>query len=529
MLHPILLDGQWTASENSGVFHAWDPATGNPLPDLFPVSRWSDLERMLEVACRAAGELQKLPVETPARFLDAFAGALEREAGAVCKQAALETGLAFSPRLKDVELPRTVSQLRQAALAVRERSWGLPAIDSKLNIRSHLAALGPVWCIGPNNFPLAYNGICGGDFASAIAAGNPVIAKAHPCHPETTRKIACLALEAAQATGMPAGSVQMFYRCDNADGLRMAADRRLGAIGFTGGRPAGMALKAAADAVGKPVFLEMSSINPVVILPGAMREKRDEIVSQFCTSCLMAAGQFCTNPGFVLLPAGADGAAFIRSVAEKFASQPAGTLLSSAVRDALAKNTAILVNAGAELIVGGRPAEGPRFAMENTLLRVDASRFLASPAVFQTELFGAASLVVVARDVQQMVDVLEQLEGNLTGSVYWSRQGDDSGALDAVSRPLRLRVGRLLHDKMPTGVAVTASMNHGGPFPATGHPGFTAVGFPASIRRFAALHCYDNVPASHLPEILQDRNPDGRAWRLVDNEWTRADVVSRNP
>lgn len=524
MTDTILLDDQWVVADASSTFQASDPATGQPLPERYPVSRWSDLDRMLDVAVRASGELRELSPTIPARFLELFADALEQDATGICELAALETGLPFAPRLKDVELPRTIQQLRQAAAAARDGSWALPTIDSRLNIRSWMAPLGPVWCIGPNNFPLAYNGICGGDFAAAIGAGNPVIAKAHPCHPGTTQRIAGLALTASRQSGLPQGTIQMFYRCESADGLRMAGDPRLGGIGFTGGRTAGTALKQAADAVGKPVYLEMSSINPVVILPGALQERAEEIVGQFCTSCLMAAGQFCTNPGFVLVPAGAAGDAFVAAVAEKFSASPAGTLLSTVVRDSLLANIGRLTAAGAELLAGGRSAGAGRFAVENTLLRITARQFLADPVLFQTELFGAASLMVVAEGIDQMEEVLGHLEGNLTGSIYWSRQGQDDDACAAVTRILRPRVGRLLHDKMPTGVAVTAAMNHGGPFPATGHPGFTAVGFPATLRRFSALHCYDGVREAVLPAALRDRNPNGQMLRLVDGSWTRDDV-----
>ena len=182
----------------------------------------------------------------------------------------LKRRLPGAPRLKDVELPRTTSQLRQAAAAAREGSWALPTIDTKLNIRSCLASIGPVWVFGPNNFPFAFNSVAGGDFAAAIAAGNPVIAKANTSHPGTTRRVAELAQQAAEKTEMPSGTVQLIYRTSHADGLRLVADARTGATGYTGSRHAGLALKAAADAAGKPIYLELSSINPVVILPGAI-------------------------------------------------------------------------------------------------------------------------------------------------------------------------------------------------------------------------------------------------------------------
>lgn len=521
----ILIADQWLPAIASGEFHAWNPATGEALPELFPVSKREDLERLLAASATAAWELRAVPAGRLAAFLEDFGSRLDGDATAICELASRETGLPVAPRLKDVELARTTNQLRQAAAAARDGSWAMPTIDTKLNIRSHFAPIGPVWCIGPNNFPLAYNGVCGGDFAAAIAAGNPVIAKAHPCHPATTELIARHALAASQAAGLPAGTVQLFFQCSPADGLWMAADKRLGAIGFTGGRHSGLALKAVADAVGKPVYLEMSSINPVVILPGALVERFDDIVGQFCASCLMAAGQFCTNPGLVILPAGEAGERFVATVRDRFAAAPAGTLLSAGVRDGLVAGIQKLVAGGADLLVGGKAEPGPRFAVQNSLLQVSGGQFLAQPDTFQSEVFGAASLMVVAESPGQMCAIVDSLEGNLTGSIYWSQRGTDDEACATISAALRPRVGRLLHDKMPTGVAVTAAMNHGGPFPATGHPGFTAVGFPATLRRFAALHCYDACRVATLPVDLRDQNPNGQMLRLIDGHWTTGPVV----
>ena len=179
---------------------------------------------------------------------------------------------------------------------------------------------------------------------------------------------------------------------------------------------------------------------------------------------------------------------------------------------------------GAEIVVGGRERAEGGYSFDNTLLRVDGATFLKSPQALQTEAFGPVSLVVVARDVDQILDILDHVEGNLTGTIYSNRQGSDDALYDRIEPALRARVGRLLNDKMPTGVAVSPAMNHGGPFPATGHPGFTAVGIPASLRRFGMLQCYDNVRPSRLPLALRDKNPNGRMWRLVDGSWNQGDV-----
>ena len=523
-LQPVLIAGQWRAARAAGTFHATNPATGERLPDDFPTSTWEDCEAALAAAEEAATMMRAAPPEQLATFLSNYAGRIEARAAEIVETAHAETGLPISPRLAAVELPRTAVQLRQAAAAALEGSWALPTIDTKINLRSVLEPLGPVLVFGPNNFPYAYNGVAGGDFAAAIAAGNPVIAKAHPSHPGTSRLLAVEALAAVAESGLPPAAVQMIYNIVPEDGLRLVADARLGAVGFTGSRAGGLKLKAAADAVGKPIYLELSSLNPVVILPGALAERGPKIVEEFTTSCLMASGQFCTNPGLVILTAGAATEAFVAAVAEQFAAAPVAPLLSAVVARGLQTSVAVLQTAGAQLLTGGQPVAGPGSRFNNTLLRVSGDDFLKAPEKLQTEAFGNASLFVIARDTAQVAAILEHLEGNLTGCFYSDTQGSDDTEYLTLAPLLRRRVGRLLNDKMPTGVAVSPAMNHGGPFPATGHPGFTAVGIPAALRRFAMLACYDNVRPARLPASLGDKNPNGKMWRLIDGHWSQGDV-----
>jgi NADP-dependent aldehyde dehydrogenase len=521
-IQPILIAGQLRAAKSSGTFRAEIPATGEKMPDEFPTSVWSDCDDALNAATEAASILRVTPPKQIAKFLTRFAERIEARKNDIVEFAHHETALPKSPRLADVELPRTTNQLRQAAAAALEGSWALPTIDSKINLRSTLAPIGPVLIFGPNNFPFAFNGVSGGDFAAAIAAGNPVIAKAHPNHPNTTRLLAEEAFAAVRETGLPPATVQMIYNLAPEDGLKMAADKRLGAVGFTGSRAAGLKLKTAADAVGKPFYAELSSLNPILVLQGALAERGEKLVEEFSGSCLMAVGQFCTSPGLTILFAGDAAEKFIAGVKAKLESATPGTLLSSGVGKNLAASVKILRDAGAEIVTGGSPLAGNRFA--NTLLRVSGEKFLASPEKLQTEAFGNASLVVIARDENEVEKILAHLEGNLTGGIYSDTNGSDDALYEKFAPVLRSRVGRLLNDKMPTGVAVSPAMNHGGPFPATGHPGFTAVGIPASLRRFAALHCYDNVRPARLPAALKNTNPNGKMWRLIDGNWSQGDV-----
>ena len=524
-LQPILIDGQWRQARAAGTFRAENPATREPLPDEYPISAWDDCDEALAAANRAFAVLRTLPGDRLAEFLDAFAAGIEARQGELVEMAHIETALPKSPRLAGVELPRTTNQLRQAAAAAREGSWRLATIDTKANIRSCLAPLGPVWVFGPNNFPFAFGSASGGDFAAVIASGNPVIAKANSSHPGTTRIFAELAEAARQTAALPAATVQLIYRTSHADWARVAADPRTGAIAYTGSRSAGLKLKAAADAAGKPIYLELSSVNPVVVLPGALRERGAELAEEFTSSCLMGTGQFCTNPGLVLLVQDDATDAFVRQVAERFQAAPVGTLLSGSVQQALQASVKTLCEAGARVVAGGKPGGGPGCHHSNTLLSVTARQFLSRAEALQTEAFGNSSLLVIAENLAELCEAIDQLEGNLTGCVYSDTAGSDDAAYDRIAPSLRQHVGRLLNDKMPTGVAVSPAMNHGGPYPATGHPGFTAVGIPAALRRFAGLHCYDNVRPHRLPPALQDKNSSGQMWRMIDGGWTQADVV----
>jgi NADP-dependent aldehyde dehydrogenase len=526
-LAPILVAGEWRQAKNpTGAFSAIDPQTKTALAESYPVSGLEDVTLACQAAAQAATELRAASPETLAGFLEEYARRIEARAEQLVDLAARETALPKSPRLSQVELPRTTNQLRQAAAAVRDRSFCRATIDSKLNIRSmHGALAGPVVVFGPNNFPFAFNSIAGGDFAAAIAAGNPVIGKANPGHPGTTRALAEAASEALAASGLPGSTVQLLYHMFPEVGLQLVSHPLVLATAFTGSRNAGLALKAAAEKAGKPIYLEMSSVNPIFFLPGALAERGAAIAKELFDSCAAGAGQFCTSPGLSVVQGDEHADAFLSDLARLFEQGTPGTLLGESGALSIARAIAELVKSGAELVTGGRAVEGARCSFANTVLRVSGDSFLASPEALQTEAFGTVNLVVRAKDTQQMAEIAACLSGNLTAGIYSDTRGRDDEAYARIAPILRHKVGRLLNDKMPTGVAVSAAMNHGGPYPATGHPGFTAVGIPASILRFTALHCYDNVRPERLPPELQDKNPTGKMWRLIDGEWSQRDVV----
>ncbi|GHO42611.1 aldehyde dehydrogenase (NADP(+)) [Ktedonospora formicarum] len=525
-IQPVLIAGEWRqANHPVGTFQALNPSTGQVLDETYPISGKEDIYAAIESAYQAADTLASTSPESIATFLEQFADLIEANRVALVDSAHCETGLPKEPRLNSVELPRTTKQLRLGAKAARESSWTHPIIDTASNIRSFRAPLSaPVVVFGPNNFPFAFNAVAGGDFTAALVARNPVIAKANPGHPGTTRLLAELATQALQSTGLPVDTLQLLYHFPNELALELVSHPHIGATGFTGSRPAGLALKAAADRVGKPIYLELSSVNPIFILPGALEERLDALVAEFVTSCLMGAGQFCTNPGLIILPEGPQAEAFVRAVSGQFKEKTPGVLLNERVQTGLGESMKALTAHGAELLTGGTPVNEAGFRFANTLLRVSGEQFLRESEALQTEAFGPSSLLVLAKDEDQILEIAHRLEGSLTGAIYSHTGNVDNAFYTRLEHVLRQHVGRLLNDKMPTGVEVSPAMQHGGPFPSTGHAGFTSVGLPAAIERFTILQSYDNVRPHRLPRELQDANPD-RIWRVVDGKWTRDDVT----
>jgi len=524
-VQPILIGGIWRESAAPvATFRAHNPATGEPFGALFPVSARAEVEQIVAEAVTVADTLAATAPERIAAFLDAYAHGIDADAEALVALAHAETSLPVTPRLREVELPRSSGQLRQAARAVRESSWTQPVIDTASRLRRAFGPLGkPVVVFGPNNFPFAFNAIAGSDFASAIAARNPVIAKVHPLHPGTSQRLAQIAHAAVLASGLPAAAIQMLYHLEPDSSQVLVGQGAIGGIGFTGSRAGGLALKAQADAAGVPFYAEMSSVNPVFLLEGALAERSSALAQEFFTSCTMGSGQFCTNPGLLIVPEGGAGDAFVANACAHFNHAPAQVLFSAAGKQSLQAALAELQTAGAAQIAGQDDPERPGHWVQPKLFAVDGRHFLSAPAQLQTEAFGPVSLVVRSRDLAQAQAIARSFEGNLTATLYRASDGSDDAKAAALIPILRPRVGRLIVDRMPTGVAVSPAMNHGGPYPATSHPGFTAVGMPAAITRFAGLHSYDHVPDALLPPVLRDKNPGG-LWRMIDGQWTMADV-----
>ena len=519
-VEPVLILGRWRAAQARGTYHAFDPATGAPREAVWPVSSWADCDEALDAAVGAARDLASLPVERLAAFLERFAERLAARGEELVAAAQAETGLAAKPRLADVELPRTLDQLRQAAESAREQTWRMAMIDTQKNIRAAGFGLGPVVVFPPANFPFAYGCVTGGDVAAAIAAGNPVIAKAHPGHPTVSRLAAEEALAATRETGLPAATLQLLHGLENADGERLVADPRVGATGFTGSEAAGKKLFAAASAAGKVIWVEMGSINPVVLLPGALAERGGEIAGELTASVTGSAGQFCTKPGLVFFVGDAAGNAFVPRVAAAFGEIGPQVLLGEAGCRRLCAGIEGLVTAGARLLAGGAGSAGPASHLP-TLLEVSGRELLAHPESFVVEAFGNATLLVRCDSLEELAAAAACAHGSLGASLYCAKDGRDDAAFTVIAPVLVARAGRVIENRMPTGLAVTPPMQHGGPWPSAAPPFFSAVGFPWSILRFARRICFDGWTESRLPEIVRDAPPSGNPWRYVDRCWVR--------
>lgn len=517
---PVLIAGSWRACQAAGHYRAVDPATGGERDAVWPLAAWDDVDVALEAARAAADLLAGLPAETIARFLEAYAARLEARAADLVAAAHAETGLAVKPRLADAEMPRTLDQLRQAAAAAREGSWRMATIDTPRNIRAAAFGAGPVVVLPPANFPLAFGAITGGDFAAAIAAGNPVIAKAHRGHPSVSRLAAVEAAAALAETGMPAATVQLLHGFGSGVGERLVADPRVAATAFTGGREAGERLAAVAAAAGRVFWGEMGSLNPLVLLPGALAERGSEIAKEFVASITGSAGQLCTKPGLAFVIDDAAGRTFVEAAAALVADVGPQVLLGVSSRERLEHAIARLREGGGRVRAGGTTGGGAcRHAA--TLVEVTDAEFRARPDALLTEAFGNASLVVRCADEAALLTTVAALPGSLATSLYVARDGRDAALAAALTPRLATIAGRIVFDRMSTGVAVSPAMHHGGPWPAATPPFYSAVGMPWTILRFARRICFDGAPQERLPDCLRDGVPAGRPWRFVDGGWVR--------
>ncbi|WP_068082445.1 aldehyde dehydrogenase (NADP(+)) [Novosphingobium rosa] len=501
------------------AFRSIAAATGEPRgPDLATHAA-QDVATACSAAEAAFDTYRATSRDERAAFLETIAQNILDSGDALIEAAMAESGLP-RPRLEG-ERGRTVGQLRLFAQVVRQGGWQGLRIDPALperqplprpDLRLRMIPVGPVAVFGASNFPLAFS-TAGGDTASALAAGCPVVVKGHPAHPETGALVASAIAAAVKAHGLPEGVFGHLVGPSNELGAALVQDPRIAAVGFTGSRGGGLALTRLAQAreVPIPVYAEMSSINPVLLLPSALASRGAALGSAFAGSLTMGAGQFCTNPGLLLAIEGEGLDAFVAAATQAVSAAPAQVMLTPGIGEAYRKGVAALASQG-EVETLARGDEGNALTGGAILFQTDAKAFLANPAMAH-EVFGASSILVRCADAGELAAVLRGLEGQLTATLHLD-DADEALAADLLPI-LERKVGRILANGWPTGVEVAHAMVHGGPFPATSDARSTSVGTLA-IDRFLRPVSYQNLSGALLPAELRDEARGDGAPRLID-------------
>lgn len=499
-------------------FTAINPATGETLEPNFSAAGPDVVAEAAALAEEAFPVYSMTDLTTRAAFLEAIADAIVAIGDDLIVRAMSESGLP-RPRLEG-ERGRTVGQLRMFAQMVRQGDFLDATIDPALPDRAPLPrpdlrrinlAIGPVAVFGASNFPLAFS-VAGGDTASALAAGCPVIVKGHPAHPGTGELVARAIASAVQSSGLPAGVFSYLPGDSNALGGALVADPRVKAVGFTGSRGGGLALMKIAAGRDEPipVYAEMSSINPVILFPAALAARAKELGAAYVQSLTMGAGQFCTNPGLVIAVEGPDLDTFVAAAGEALTGSAALTMLTPGIHEAYQKGVDLLGGHDAvRTVARGVGDTGPNQAV-GALFETDAASFLADRALGH-EVFGSSSVVVRCKDLAEVGHVIASLEGQLTATVQID--AGDAEAAAGIVPIIAGRVGRILANGWPTGVEVSHAMVHGGPFPATSDGRTTSVGTLA-IYRFLRPVSFQNLPQAMLPAALRDGNPWDIARRI---------------
>jgi NADP-dependent aldehyde dehydrogenase len=534
MLRGYSIVGGQSLDGDGATFKGIDPGTDAPLDPAYHYASLEDLARAADLAQEAFTTYGKLPGREKAVFLRHIAAGIESIAAELVERAHRETALPEA-RLKG-ELARTVNQLRLFAQVAEEGSWANARIDPaeperkplpRADIRSVLRPLGPVAVFGSSNFPLAFS-VAGGDTASAFAAGNPVIVKAHSAHPGTSELVGQVVSESVRACGLHAGTFGLLFGAGSQMGTALVAHPTVKAVGFTGSLTAGKALMQVAAARPEPIpcFMEMSSANPLFVLPEALRSRGTQIAAGLFASFTLGVGQFCTKPGLVYLPLNGDADAFLAALkahVEQSASSP--MLTESICRN---HTTGVVLRESHEhvdTLAQGTLHESAVGAYATpALFQVNGSALLADPGL-ATEIFGPSTLIIRYADEEEMLALAEALEGQLTATLHGS--GADIAASARLIGILERKAGRLVVNGFPTGVEVCHAMVHGGPYPATSESRMTSVGTQA-IYRFARPVCYQDFPQAALPDELKDENPLG-IWRLLNGQFTREPVRAEAP
>jgi len=505
------------------TFRAFNPKTGEAVEPEFHSTTEDELNRAASLADAARIPYGNLPGKARAIFLRAIADNIEALGDTLIDRASLETALPNQRFLG--ERARTCGQLRMFADLLDEGSWVDARVDHaipdrqpipKPDIRSMLKPLGPVAVFCASNFPLAYS-VAGGDTASALAAGCPVIVIAHTAHPGTAELVGSALMEAAKSTGMPEGVFSLLFSSGYKIGQALVKHSAVKAVGFTGSRRGGRALLdiAAARPEPIPVYTEMSSVNPTFFLPGAIQERGESLVTGLHASVTGGAGQFCTKPGLVFLPESEASHSFISNFKFEISNTPTSPLLTGGIQksfnDARSKRETEVDD-----YFEKESGDLPGFSVNPSVFETTAIEFLNRPDLNE-EIFGPTTLLIKSQSKTDLLEIARSLEGQLTASVHGTEE--DLKQYSDLIAILETKVGRLIFNGFSTGVEVCPSMVHGGPYPATSDSRSTAVGSRA-ITRFARLVCFQNFPDSALPEELKEDNPLN-LWRVVDGEFKK--------
>lgn len=511
------------------VMHSVDARTGERLPYQFHEATTGEVDAAARTAAAAYAEFRALSPERRARFLDAAADGIDALGDdfveLVCRETALPAGRIAGERA------RTSNQLRLFATVLRRGDFLGARIDlampqrtpaPRADLRQYRIGVGPVAVFGASNFPLAFS-TAGGDTASALAAGCPVVFKAHPGHMATASVVADVLVRAAESTGMPRGVFNMIF--GDRIGVPLVTHPEIRAVGFTGSLRGGRAIcdMAAARPQPIPVFAEMSSVNPVILMPQALERRGPAVAAELAASVTLGAGQFCTNPGLVLGVRSPALDAFVAQFKASIASASAQTMLNTAGLRHYEEGVRRFADTPGMQLLAASPAQPEQASAE--LWRADAALLLQPDSLLQQEVFGPCTVLVEFDDAAQLLRAVEALHGQLTATLI-AEPEDLADAVPLVSA-LEQKAGRLLVNGYPTGVEVSDAMVHGGPYPATSDARGTSVGTLA-IDRFLRPVCFQNFDDAWLPPALQNANPLG-IDRLVNGARTRGPIVEPVP
>jgi alpha-ketoglutaric semialdehyde dehydrogenase len=512
--------GRRAVKGSVGEVRAVNPETGETLEPAYAGATREQLDEACRLAWEAFDAYRAVAPEQRARLLETIADNIMGLGEELIGRVIAESGLP-RPRVEG-ERGRTAGQLRLFAQVVRDGRYVEARIDPaqpdrkpmpRSDIRSWKIPLGPVAVFGASNFPLAFS-VAGGDTASALAAGCPVVAKAHPAHPGTSEMVGRAIRDAVEAVGLPEGVFSLVFDSGYEIGQALVADPRIKAVGFTGSRRGGLALMKIAQERAEPipVYAEMSSINPVLLFKGALEERGEQIAQAFVASLMMGAGQFCTSPGLLLGIEGEGLDRFTDAAKAALAEAAPGTMLTPGIHQAYCAGVEALArHPHVDTVARGKA--GHNYQGQAGLFSTDAAAFLGD-AHLKEEVFGSSSLIVRCPDEPALAAVVESLEGQLTASLHMSEADhEDARRLLPV---LERKVGRILVNGFGTGVEVTHAMVHGGPFPSTSDGRSTSVGTMA-IDRFLRPVAYQDLPDALLPPELRDSNPLG-IDRLMDGK-----------